>query len=119
MDVEIKVNATDASGRTFLTWAPVKGAVRLTNADGAQGPVKIVLRNGGKSGGGRVIFDTQRSDAGTPDLQLSLPTNQAPVEFWVAGEFKHPSSDYGDAAIEAAIIAGTALSGLAHMGLTP
>ena len=112
MNVEIKVDATDPNGRTFLTWAPVKGSVRLTNAGGAQGPVSIVLRNGGKPGGGRVIFDTQRSDDGKPDLRLSLPTNLAPVEFFVAGEFKHPSSDYGDAAIEAVDTAGTALGRL-------
>lgn len=105
MRVEITVPTTDAQDRTFLTWAPVKGSARLADAAGAADPVAVTLRNGGAAGGGRVVFDKQRSDAGTPELRLQLPINGAAVEFWVAGEFQHPSSDYGDAAIEA-VVAG-------------
>ena len=101
MRVEISLPTTDAQGQTFLTWAPVKATARLTDATGAANPASVTLQSGGVSGGGRVVFDTQRSDAGNPQLQLSLPADGSPVEFWVAGEFQHPSSAYGDAAIEA------------------
>jgi tyrosinase len=103
MKVEITLEATDANGRTFLTWTPVKGAVWLSDASGSQAPVTVELRNAGATGGGTVVLDTQRSDAGTPVLQLALPPDGSKVVFWAAGEFQHPSRDYGDAAIEAVI----------------
>jgi tyrosinase len=109
MNVEIRVETTDAAGRTFLTWSPVKASARLIDAGGSAGPVAITLRNGGVAGGGRVVFDTVRSDDDKETLALSLPANGAAVEFWVAGEFQHPSLAYGDAVIEA--VAGTNVVG--------
>ena len=63
-------------------------------------PVQVTLRNAGLPNGGKVLFDTKRSDSGSAELRLTLPIDGGAVEFWVAGEFQHPSSDYGDAAIE-------------------
>jgi tyrosinase len=103
MQIAIDLEATDANGLTFLSWVPVRGTARLSDADGAQSPVVVSLRNGGISGGGRVVFDTKASDEGNAELQLQLPVNGSKVEFWVAGEFQHPSKDYGDAAIEAIV----------------
>jgi tyrosinase len=110
MKVEITLETTDGNGRTFLTWTPVKGAVWLSDAGGSQVPVTIELRNGGTAGGGSVVFDTQRSDAGKSTLQLALPPDGSKVEFWATGEFQHPSSNYGDAAIEA-VVSGTTVVG--------
>src|SRR4051794_6312602 len=101
MRVEISLPTTDAQDQSFLTWAPVKATARLSDNSGAAGPQAVTLQNGGANGGGRVVFDAVRSDAGTAQVQLQLPADGSPVEFWVAGEFKHPSSAYGDAAIEA------------------
>jgi tyrosinase len=100
MRVEITLPTTDTLGQTFLTWAPVKATARLADAAGAANPAVVTLQSGGINGGGRVVFDTQRSDAGNSQLQLSLPADGSTVEFWVAGEFQHPSSAYGDAAID-------------------
>jgi tyrosinase len=101
MQVGITVRTTDPSGRTFLGWSPVNGSARLADAGGALAPYEITLRNGGAANGGRVLFSLQRTDNGSTELQFRLPADGSKVEFWVAGEFQRPSSDYGDAAIEA------------------
>ncbi|WP_231748447.1 tyrosinase family protein [Burkholderia sp. ABCPW 14] len=106
MKVEINLEATDPQGRSFIGWAPVKSTARLSSDGAPPAPIDITLRNGGKVNGGRVVFDTKRSDAGTDELHLSLPADGSEVEFWVAGEFQHPSTDLDDAAIEAVSTAG-------------
>ena len=100
MRVDIQIPTTDPQGRTFLTWVPVKATARLADTSGASNLARVTVQNGGANGGGRIAFDTVRSDAGAPQLELQLPTDGTPVEFWVAGEFQHPSSAYGDAAID-------------------
>lgn len=110
MQAEITLDATDSkTGQCFLTWCPVKGQIRLVDAGGAKAPVPVTLRNGGTAGGGQVIFDVKRTDSGKPQLALNLPTDGSPVDFWVAGEFKHPSLTYGDAAIEAIDATGASI----------
>lgn len=109
MNVEINIAATDSAGKTFLTWAPVKASARVTDGNGASGTVTVTLRNGGIDGGGRIVFDTVRSDDDKETLDLDLPADGTPVDFWVAGEFGHPSLAYGDAAVEA--VAGGAVAG--------
>ena len=110
MHVDIALDATDsATGQSFLTWCPVKGQARLTDASGAQAPVSVTLHNGGAPSGGQVVFDLQRTDAGQPRLALQLPLDGSAVEFWVAGEFQHPSTAYGDAAIEVVDGAGASV----------
>ena len=102
MHVDIALDATDpATGRSFLTWTPVKGHARLTDNGGAHAPVSVTLQNGGAAGGGQVAFELHRTDAGKPTLALQLPIDGSPVDFWVAGEFQRPSIAYGDAAIVA------------------
>lgn len=109
MRVDLSISSTDSAGRTFLTWSPVKATARLVEPDGAQGAVAITLRNGGLDGGGRVVIDAVRSDDDKPEIELQLPVDGTPVEFWIAGEFQKPSQAYGDAAIEA--VAGGAAVG--------
>lgn len=102
MKVEIGIDAaTTSAGRTFLTWAPVPARAWIADADGATGNVGVTLRNGGMSGGGRIVFDTVRSDDDKATLDLQLPADGTKVDFWVSGEFQQPSKAYGDAAIEA------------------
>jgi hypothetical protein len=43
MKVEVTLQTTDANGHTFLTWAPVKGAVWLSDADGSPAQLEAAL----------------------------------------------------------------------------
>ena len=105
MNVELRIPGADASGRVFLTWAPVAAQARLLNPTGTAA-VPIVLRGAGPVGGLR--FAKTRTHLGTRTLALSLPASGAPVRFLVAGEFGRPSINLGDATIEARAAAGTA-----------
>ena len=98
MHVEISIASTDSDGRVFLTWTPVQCTARLIDGPGAGNTVKVLLRNAGSVG--QIKFDVTRSHKGTPTLQLDLPGDGSPIKFWVAGEFKKPSSDFGDAVLE-------------------
>lgn len=112
MNVKIEFPGTDAQGRVFLSWTPVKATAKIVDSTGAA--VDIILRSAGTVGG--LVFDTVRSDQGKPDLALSLPANGQPVSFWVAGEFQKPSSSYGDAVLQATDkTAGTVLGSKALM----
>lgn len=97
MHVELRIPVTDASGRVFLTWAPVAALARVVNPTG-RGPVPVVLRSAGRVGGLR--FASKRTHLGTPTLALKLPASGKPVRFYVAGEFGRPSVNLGDALIE-------------------
>lgn len=109
MNVIIDIPTTDAADRCFLTWVPVNALVHIENAEGPPAMHRVTLRNGGTPGGGKVIFNTKRSDDGTPTLALNVPSDGSAVGFWVAGEFGEPSIDYGDAVIEAVDAAGTVI----------
>jgi tyrosinase len=109
MTVEIVLDATAEDGRAFLGWAPVKASARLKNPSPGNAPVPVTLSNGGTATGGRVVFDTKRSDAGRDQLPIVLPASGQPVEFWVAGQFQRPSIAYADAAIDAIGPDGAAL----------
>jgi tyrosinase len=60
----------------------------------------VTLRNGGA--GGQLVFDISRTHQGSARLDLDLPGDGSPIRFWVAGEFQHPSADFGDAVLEVA-----------------
>lgn len=107
MNVTFSIPTTDAKGRCFLTWVPVQAQLRLQNAAGPPATHRVTLRNAGTPTGGKVIFNTRRSDEGASTLTVDLPSNGNPVSVWVAGEFGEPSADYGDAVIEAVDAAGT------------
>jgi tyrosinase len=112
MTVEINIPSTDAQGRVFLTWVPIKASARVTSGGGAD-PVGITLRSAGTVGG--LVFDTVRSDHGTGTLHLDLPGDGTPASFWVAGEFGKPSSNFGDAAVQAVATDGSVLGSTAVM----
>jgi tyrosinase len=97
MSIQIDIAGMDAQGRIFLTWAPVQAAARIVG--GANADVAVVLKSAGTSGG--VVFDTARTDQGASNLEITLPASGQPVSFWIAGEFGKPSSDYGDAMVQA------------------
>src|SRR5688572_296557 len=59
LSFELAVNETTDPSQRYLTWTPYSAQVRLTDADGAPGPVQIGLRNA-DGNVGRLRF---RSDA--------------------------------------------------------
>lgn len=99
MLVDIKVSIARPDGRVFLGWAPVRATASLRQATAGGGPVAVTLRSAGSFG--RLVLASTRVDNGTSTLELRLPRSGTPVEFWVAGEFRFPSAEYGDAKIEA------------------
>jgi tyrosinase len=98
MNVALSIPSADHDGRIYLTWTPVEATARLIDGPGANQSVKVKLQNAGAVG--QLIFDVVRSDHGTSTLQLDLPGDGSPVRFWVAGEFKKPSNDFGDAVLQ-------------------
>jgi tyrosinase len=81
MHVEISIASTDRDGRFFLTWTPVQATARLIDGPGAGQTVRV---------------------------QLDLPGDGSPIRFWMAGEFQHPSVDFGDAVLEVVDAASSA-----------
>jgi tyrosinase len=113
MPADIQIPGADQQGRVFLTWAPVQANVGLVDEPDAGDTVDVILRNAGT--GGQLLFATRRTDRGSPTLPIGLPRSGESVPFWVGGEFGRPSSDYGDAAVEAVASDGTVLGSRAVM----
>lgn len=98
MQVEVSIPSTDENGKVFLSWTPVQATVRLLDGSGAGTSVPVLVRNAGTVG--QLLFELVRTHQGASTLQLDLPSDGSPVRFWVAGEFKRASIDYGDAVLE-------------------
>jgi tyrosinase len=103
VNLEIRLPAYDQSGRAHLTWRPVKATVRLLSP--APGAVPVRLRSTANPNAGQLSFAPILTHQGRDAIDLTLPADGRPVEFWVGGKFGFPSSDYGDVAIEAQAIA--------------
>lgn len=98
MQVEIAISSAEGDGRVFLAWTPVQATIRLLDGPGAGQSIGVLLRNAGP--GGQLLFDLERSHAGSSELPLDLPGDGSPVRFWIAGEFERASEDFGDAVLE-------------------
>src|SRR5687768_8482280 len=96
MSTEIKID-----GANYITWAPVPNSISLVGASGSASPVDVELRNQNSAEGGQVVFREDMTGAERDTLQLSLPADGTPVEFFVAGKPGHPSVEDGDTVIEA------------------
>ncbi len=100
--IEIAVNgSTDPAGR-YLTWTPYPTQLRLVSADGAAGPVAVLLRNAAGNVG-KLAFRTDPTEDGEADTTLALPVDGSPVDLLLSGEFLAPSVDDGDAVLEAVV----------------
>jgi tyrosinase len=102
MQIDITVANEDAAGRNYLTWAPVRGTVRQLDGGGGQDPVTVTLSNDNPQVGGQLEFAVTRDQVRAPSLDLVLPADGTPVDFFVAGVVGKPSSADGDAAIRVA-----------------
>ncbi len=100
--VEITVNGSaDPVGR-YLSWTPYPAQVRLVSADDATGPVPVLLRNAAWNVG-RLAFRHDPSEDGEPEMTLAVPVDGSPVDLLLSGEFMAPSTDDGDAVLEAVV----------------
>ncbi|HEX9959598.1 MAG TPA: hypothetical protein VGB00_01530, partial [Pyrinomonadaceae bacterium] len=70
------------------------------DADGAANLVRFRLRNQNPGQGRQLSFFHQRTDEGLDELELDLPTNGDPVNFFVAGKFDRDNKSEYDAAFE-------------------
>jgi tyrosinase len=106
MQIDIAIANADPAGRNYLTWAPVPGRVRLVDGDSpdSSDPVAVTLSNDDTEAGGQLEFSTARDEARAASLDLVLPSDGTPVDFWVAGVVGKPSTVDGDAVIR---VAGT------------
>jgi tyrosinase len=106
----VEIARTPISLDDYLSWAPTPATVRLSVPNTLSGPLTVQLRNPNWSAGpeapGRVTFGLPVSGGPPPpgtmstNLQITLPNNGAAVDFYVAGEFGHPSVRDKDAIIE-------------------
>jgi tyrosinase len=113
MNVEIDIPGADPQGRVFLTWVPIQATAKVVNGPGGAGTVSVTLRSVGTGGG--LVFDTARTDHGTGSLGINLPGDGTPAPFWIAGEFGKPSSDFGDAVVQAVASDGSVVGSKAAM----
>jgi tyrosinase len=98
MQVELEIANESQDGKNYLTWAPVRGTVRVSQADD-DNPVHVTLSNSNTAQGGQLEFALTRGQQRAAELPMSLPADGAPVEFYVAGVVGKPSSADGDAAV--------------------
>src|SRR5215211_5170838 len=104
MQIAMAIAREDAAGRNYLTWAPVQGTVRLLDVDAGDrvDPVSVTLTNDNPEVGGQLEFAPARDQNRSASLDLVLPPDGSPVDFWVAGVVGKPSSADGDAVIRVA-----------------
>jgi tyrosinase len=100
--LELVVNGSSDPASRYLTWTPYPAQVRLVDADGATGPVTVVLRNADDNVG-RLAFRGDVTEEGEPEAAVDLPVDGSPVELLLSGEFFAPSVDDGDAVLEAVV----------------
>lgn len=113
VDIPSKVDVpgkVDISGkpikRIYLTWQPIKATARCRSS----GEKKVTLRNAGKAGGGTLAFGDAgqiRQKANKARLDLTLPADGSPVEFWIGGATA--SSEDLDAVLEVTEAGGKAV----------
>jgi tyrosinase len=110
MNAELQINNSAQPAVQFVAWAPSPARVRITNPAGSTGPT-ATLRISGTSGttGGAVNFRQGATGQFTTSLNLTVPTNNTWVPFFIAGRFGRPSTSLNDVKIEVRF--GTTLVG--------
>src|SRR5437016_1983963 len=110
MQTDVVLNGSTVANANYVAWSPRPAKIRLSNATGASGPVAVTLRNQRPNAGGQVVFLATAAATRAATLQLTLPVNGSPVDFFVAGKFGSPSINDKDAVIEVVAGAGQTLS---------
>jgi tyrosinase len=100
MRTEIAINGSTNPAANYIGWAPVSSRIRLADLSGVTGPVTVRLRNQNSGAGGQITFFSPTPRTWGDELQLTLPANGSPVDFFMAGRFGRPSMVDRDAAIQ-------------------
>lgn len=94
MALEVEINGTTDPAARYLTFAPSPCRIRQ---DPAAGDLAVTLRSRrAQPAGGDVLFFATPTSSSTATLDLTLPANGDPVNFWTAGKWGNPSCDDGD-----------------------
>lgn len=109
--VEIEIGGAETID-DYVTWRPSPARIRFAAAPGAGADVPVIVRNVSPSPvtAGRLVFALPPAAPATR-LRLTLPRNGAWVDFFVAGDFGHPSANDKDAVLEVVRVAGNRLLG--------
>ncbi|HLM02182.1 MAG TPA: tyrosinase family protein, partial [Pyrinomonadaceae bacterium] len=100
MNTVITINGNTGSDENYVTWSPSPARIQLMNAGGAANPVRVRLRNQNAGQGRQLSFFLQRTDAASDELELDLPTDGNPVDFFVAGKYDQDNMTHYDASME-------------------
>ncbi len=100
MKTEIIINGNLSPDVNYVSWAPAECQITLTEADGATSPIRVILRNQNASRGGQVAFFDVIPGTEQDELQLDLPIDGTPIDFFIAGKFGSPSFADKDTVIE-------------------
>lgn len=103
MRTEITIDGADNAGANYITWAPVHSTIRLVGADEGADFVDVVLQNQNPAQGGQAVFHDAVPGAGQDQLQLRLPADGTPLDFFISGKPGRPSEADKDAVIEAVV----------------
>jgi tyrosinase len=96
MSVKLLINNTAAADSDYITWSPVPCSI---SADGLTTPLTVRLKNQNTGTGGQVVFIKGPGRAEQDELQLTIPLNEAPVTFFIAGKFPFASEKDKDVII--------------------
>jgi tyrosinase len=114
--VEIEVGGLETID-DYLTWRPQRARVRFAHPPGGGADVPVVIRNMTPATAGQLVFGAAGTSvtAAPPTmaatLSATLPRNGRWLEFFVAGDFGHPSADDKDAVLEVVRVAGNKVLG--------
>lgn len=101
MDVALRINNSADPRARYVTWAPSRCSIRVTNTTGIIGlNVGVELRNRPSTAGGQVLFSRNATGPWSATLNLSLPRIGTSVPFFVVGRFGRPSLADRDAVIQ-------------------
>lgn len=99
MKTEISINGSLDPKANYVSWSPAPSQIRLTDIPGPAVPVDVRLSNQNSGQGGQLVFFGALSGTGQDQLQLTLPGDGSPVNFFIAGNFGNPSTTDQDAAV--------------------
>jgi tyrosinase len=103
----LTIEGANSAGANYIAWAPVRASIRVVEVGSSIAPINVRLRNQTPARGGQVVFFSSIPSAPRDQLQLQLPANGNPVDFFVAGKVRRPSVADKDAVIEVVQTGGT------------
>ena len=100
MNTAISINGSTVSSENYVAWSPLPCQIRLTNAGGMIGLVRVRLKNQNPGQGRQLSFFPVRAGSGLNELELDLPTSGDAVNFFLAGEWDSDNMTDYEASLE-------------------